>query len=78
MMVYTHTDIGRKRSENQDSTGVAVLDGAVFAVVCDGMGGSNAGSEASSRAVSVITERIQKATAAITMTTRYEISLLRL
>ena len=60
MMVYTHTDIGHKRSENQDSTGVAVLDGAVFAVVCDGMGGSNAGSEASSRAVSVITERIQK------------------
>ena len=59
-MVYTHTDIGHKRSENQDSTGVAVLDGAVFAVVCDGMGGSNAGSEASSRAVSVITERIQK------------------
>ena len=42
-MVYTHTDIGHKRSENQDSTGVAVLDGAVFAVVCDGMGGFYSG-----------------------------------
>ena len=60
MMVYTHTDIGHKRSENQDSTAFAILDGAVFAVVCDGMGGSNAGSEASKRAVSVISERIQK------------------
>ncbi|MGN0666576.1 MAG: Stp1/IreP family PP2C-type Ser/Thr phosphatase [Huintestinicola sp.] len=58
-MVYTHTDIGLSRSENQDSTAFAELDdGAVFAVVCDGMGGYNAGSEASSRAVSVIHDSI--------------------
>lgn len=60
MMVYTHTDIGHKRSENQDSVGFVVLEDAVFAVVCDGMGGSNAGSEASSRAVTIIKERIEK------------------
>lgn len=60
MMVYTHTDIGRRRKENQDCAAYAVLEDAVFAVVCDGMGGSNAGSEASSRAVSIIKERIIK------------------
>ncbi len=60
MMVYTHTDIGHTRKENQDSAAFAVLEDAVFAVVCDGMGGSNAGSEASSRAVSIIKERIIK------------------
>lgn len=60
MMVYTYTDIGHKRKENQDCTGFAQLDGAVFAIVCDGMGGSNAGSEASSRTVSVIRDQIVK------------------
>lgn len=60
MMVYTHTDIGRRRKENQDCAAYAVLEDTVFAVVCDGMGGSNAGSEASSRAVSIIKERIIK------------------
>ncbi len=60
MMVYTHTDIGNKRKENQDCAASAVLEDAVLAVVCDGMGGSNAGSEASSRAVTVIKERIIK------------------
>ncbi|MCM1523248.1 MAG: Stp1/IreP family PP2C-type Ser/Thr phosphatase [Ruminococcus sp.] len=60
MRVYSHTDIGNKRSENQDSSAFFETQDAVFAVVCDGMGGSNAGSEASSRAVSVIRERIEK------------------
>ena len=60
MMVYTHTDIGCGRSENQDSADFVLLDDAVFAVVCDGMGGSNAGREASSRAVTIIRERIEK------------------
>lgn len=60
MMVYTHTDIGHNRRENQDCTAFVLLDDAVFALVCDGMGGSNAGSEASSRAVSIIKERIEK------------------
>ena len=60
MMVYTHTDIGHGRSENQDSVDFALLEDAGFAVVCDGMGGSNAGREASSRAVAIIKERIGK------------------
>lgn len=60
MMVYTHTDIGNRRSENQDSFETAVLEDAVFAVVCDGMGGSNAGKEASSRAAAIIRERVEK------------------
>ncbi|MGN0643241.1 MAG: Stp1/IreP family PP2C-type Ser/Thr phosphatase [Huintestinicola sp.] len=60
MMVYTHTDIGLSRSENQDSTAFALLEDAVFAIVCDGMGGSNAGSEASSRAVSIIHDSVVK------------------
>lgn len=60
MMVYAHTDIGNGRSENQDCVDSAVLEDAVFAVVCDGLGGSNAGREASSRAVAIIKERIIK------------------
>lgn len=60
MMVYSHTDIGNGRSENQDCVDSAVLEDAVFAVVCDGMGGSNAGKEASSRATAIIKERIIK------------------
>ena len=60
MMVYAHTDIGNGRSENQDCVDSAVLEDAVFAVVCDGMGGSNAGREASSCAAAIIKERIIK------------------
>ena len=60
MMVYAHTDIGNGRSENQDCVDSAVLEDAVFAVVCDGMGGSNAGREANSRAAAIIKERIIK------------------
>lgn len=60
MMVYSHTDIGNRRKENQDSCSDAVLEDAVFAVVCDGMGGSNAGREASMRAATMIRERIVK------------------
>ena len=55
------TDIGNVREINQDDFNCGVLgDDAVFAVVCDGMGGSNAGREASSRAVAIIKERIVK------------------
>ena len=60
MMVCTHTDIGHKRRENQDSSAFEILEDAVFAVVCDGMGGSAAGSEASSRAVTIVRERVVK------------------
>lgn len=61
MYVFSDTNIGLTRKENQDRVRTAVLaDDAVFAVICDGMGGENAGSEASERAVEVIYDRITK------------------
>jgi len=60
MMVYSSTDIGLSRSENQDSYTSGTVYDAVFAVVCDGMGGSNAGSEASKRAAAMMHDRIEK------------------
>lgn len=56
MIVSAKTDIGMKRSTNQDSFSYGQLDsGAVtWAVVCDGMGGMAAGNIASSTAVEVI------------------------
>ncbi|MBO4406710.1 MAG: Stp1/IreP family PP2C-type Ser/Thr phosphatase [Clostridia bacterium] len=53
MQAWSKTDIGRKRRENQDSTYVK-LDyekNIALLVVCDGMGGVNGGSEASSLAI---------------------------
>lgn len=61
MRVFSETNIGLARTENQDRVRTAVLDGDVgFAVICDGMGGQNAGSEASERAVNIVYERITK------------------
>lgn len=60
MMVYSSTDIGLSRTENQDCFAYGAVEDAVFAVVCDGMGGSNAGSEASKRAAAIIHDRIEK------------------
>ncbi|MBR4223744.1 MAG: serine/threonine-protein phosphatase, partial [Oscillospiraceae bacterium] len=59
MMVYSRTDIGNKRAENQDSFRTAELENAVFAVVCDGMGGQNAGKEAGERTSTLVTEQIE-------------------
>ncbi len=61
MVVYSDTNIGLSRKENQDRVRTAVLgENAVLAIVCDGMGGQNAGSEASERAISIIYDRITK------------------
>ena len=49
---YEKTDVGKKRSENQDSFGVS--DAENFFVVCDGMGGGAAGDFASQFAVDII------------------------
>lgn len=59
MQIYSKTDIGLRRSSNQDSVITGRLeDGAVFAVVCDGMGGANAGNVASETASMVISQYI--------------------
>lgn len=57
-MIYPSTDIGNKRSENQDTWDCCELEDASFAVVCDGMGGQNAGKEASARTVDIIMSRV--------------------
>ncbi len=61
MKVNSETNIGLTRSENQDKVCTAVInDNTIFAVVCDGMGGQNAGGEASSKASQIIFDRITK------------------
>ena len=55
--IYSKTDIGRRRTANQDAFYVGEFDnGAAFAVVCDGMGGAKSGNVASEKAASVISE----------------------
>lgn len=60
MKLYGNTDIGRSRSINQDCYENTVLsEKAVLSVVCDGMGGANAGNIASKTAVEKITQYIK-------------------
>lgn len=57
------TDRGRVRSHNEDNGGIFVnKDGTKLAVVCDGMGGHQAGEVASERAVSHIMEMWEETT----------------
>jgi protein phosphatase len=51
MEIFGQTDIGRARRANQDAFGTRVYGGTVVAVVCDGMGGANAGDVAAELAV---------------------------
>ncbi|MDR0197460.1 MAG: Stp1/IreP family PP2C-type Ser/Thr phosphatase [Oscillospiraceae bacterium] len=62
MRVFSKTDIGNRRYENQDRVWADVLgeSGAVAVVLCDGMGGEKAGSRASQLAVDFISGRIKK------------------
>ena len=55
MRVFGQTDIGNVRKTNQDAYGITKLSDDIFlAVVCDGMGGANAGNIASACAVKQI------------------------
>ena len=58
------TDVGRMRRDNQDSFALRRLeDGTALLVVCDGMGGAQAGSVASSVAVEAFTATMEAALA---------------
>lgn len=59
MQIFSKIDIGMVRSSNQDAFFTGELsDNSAFAVVCDGMGGANAGNIASETAVKGISEYI--------------------
>lgn len=61
MRIYSQTDVGRRRTTNQDAYQTGNFDnGAVFAVVCDGMGGANAGQVASSTSAQMIFDYVCK------------------
>lgn len=61
MTVISESNIGLSRKENQDRVCTATInENTVLAVVCDGMGGQNAGSEASGKASQIIFDRITK------------------
>ncbi|MCL2036229.1 MAG: Stp1/IreP family PP2C-type Ser/Thr phosphatase [Oscillospiraceae bacterium] len=61
MLYYSKTDIGNKRPENQDRVWTDLLGERTCAVVlCDGMGGENAGSRASQLTVEAVSERFKR------------------
>ena len=59
MQIFSKTDRGRVRTDNQDAYFAGkITDDAVFAVVCDGMGGATAGNVACELAVRHISEYV--------------------
>ena len=62
MKAWGITDIGLQRHENQDTFAIenGAVKGQIIAVVCDGMGGANAGELASGLAVRTFTDELKK------------------
>ncbi|MEZ4241793.1 MAG: protein phosphatase 2C domain-containing protein [Myxococcota bacterium] len=61
LRVAVRTDVGRVRTNNEDSHGFAWLpDGSLFVIVADGMGGHEAGEVASGLAVQVLEEVVAR------------------
>lgn len=61
MQIFGKTDKGIIRETNQDAYSYDMLSPtAVFAVVCDGMGGANAGNVASEYAVRIISDYLKR------------------
>jgi protein phosphatase len=61
LSVAVRTDVGRVRTNNEDSHGHAWLeDGSLFVIVADGMGGHEAGEVASGLAVRVVEEIVSR------------------
>lgn len=59
MRAWGKTDIGKVRSENQDTYYIELSDGFAACVVCDGMGGAAAGAIASRIAASAFVEEVR-------------------
>ena len=60
MQIYANTDKGKVRSINQDAFFIDTLSvNTAVAIVCDGMGGANAGDIASKTAVDIISKYIK-------------------
>ena len=61
MAVFSKSDIGLVRSQNQDDCRFGVISpSCVWAVVCDGMGGAKGGNIASATAVEYINSQVEK------------------
>ena len=62
MFISGKTDVGKRRSNNQDCFNITELDGGAFlCTVCDGMGGANGGNIASDIACKVYVANVRSA-----------------